>query len=109
MDIKKCLPIVLLLLAGCTTTARMNRHDIGAIQIDCTKKQQQLNFLRSQWPSGTEQMINGLMISSSLGFVSTVADGTYQDRRDWNDGGLTSALRLKIYQIESLCANYPPY
>ena len=109
MDITKYLPLTLLLLAGCTTTARMNRHDIDNITIDCTKKQQQLDFLRSQWPSNNERIINGLMISSSVGFVSSVADGTYQDLRDLNDGGLTSTIRLTIDQIKSTCANYPPY
>jgi hypothetical protein len=87
----------------------MNRHEIDAITIDCTKKQQQLDFLRSQWPSDNERIINGLMISSAIGFISSVADGTYQERKDWVDGGLTSALRIKIDQINSLCHAYPPY
>lgn len=109
MDIKKCLPLILLLLAGCTTTARMNRHDIDNITIDCTKKQQQLDFLRSQIPSKNERIVNAMILSSTVGFVSSVADGTYQDRRDWHDGGLTSTIRLTIDQIQSTCANYPPY
>ena len=87
----------------------MNRHDIDNITIDCTKKQQQLDFLRSQWPSNNERIINSLMISSTAGFVNSVADGTYQDRRDWHDGGLISTLRLKIQQVKETCANYPPY
>ena len=109
MDLKKYLPLITVVLAGCTTTARMNRHEIDAITIDCTKKQQQLDFLRSQWPSNNERIINGLMISSTVGFINSVADGTYQDRRDWNDGGLTNSLRIKIDQIKSVCHAYPPY
>jgi hypothetical protein len=109
MDITKCLPIVLFALAGCTTTARMSRHDIDNIRIDCTKKQEQLDFLRSQWPSDNERIVNGLMLTSAAGFVSSVADGTYQSRQDWNNSGLTNALRIKLDQVKSTCANYPPY
>jgi len=109
MDIKKCLPLILLLLAGCTTTARMNRHDIDNITIDCTKKQQQLDFLRSQWPGDNERIANAMILSSTAGFISSITDGTYQDRKDWADGGLTSTLRLKILQVKETCANYPPY
>ena len=109
MVITKCLPLILVLLAGCTTTARMSHQDISYMQIDCTKKQQQLDFLRSQWPSENERIVNGLMITSSMGFISSVVDGTYQERKDWMDGYLTNALRMKITTIRERCHAYPPY
>jgi hypothetical protein len=109
MVITKCLPLILVLLAGCTTTARMTHREISYMQIDCTKKQEQLDFLRSQWPSDNERIVNGLMITSTMGFVSSVADGTYQERKDWMDGYLTSALRMKIRTIREQCHAYPPY
>lgn len=109
MVITKCLPLILVLLAGCTTTARMTRHELDSMQIDCARKQEQLDFLRSQWPSSNERIINGLMITGSMGFINSVADGTYQERKDWNDGYLTNALRIKIQQVREVCHAYPPY
>ena len=109
MVITKCLPLILVLLAGCTTTARMSHREISYMQIDCTKKQQQLDFLRSQWPSENERIVNGLMITSSMGFINSVVDGTYQERKDWMDGYLINALRMKIRTIREQCHAYPPY
>lgn len=109
MVITKCLPLILVLLAGCTTTARMTHREISYMQIDCTKKQEQLDFLRSQWPSDNERIVNGLIITSTMGFVSSVADGTYQERKDWMDGYLINALRMKIRTIREQCHAYPPY
>jgi hypothetical protein len=109
MDSKKYLPLIFLLLAaGCTTTARMTRQEVDAIRINCSQKQQQLTFLRSQMLDDNEQLVNGLMITSSLGFISSIADGTYQQRRDFMNG-YNSGIRLKIDQIQSLCHAYPPY
>ena len=109
MVITKCLPLILVLLAGCTTTARMSHQDIGHMQIDCTKKQEQLDFLRNQWPSDNERIVNGLMITSSMGFFNSIVDGTYQERKDWMDGYLTNALQMKITRIRERCHAYPPY
>ena len=109
MVITKCLPLILVLLAGCTTTARMTHREISYMQIDCTKKQQQLDFLRSQWPSENERIVNGLMITSTMGYISSVVDGTYQERKDWMDGYLTNALQMKITRIRERCHAYPPY
>lgn len=93
------------LLAGCTTTARMDLQGINQFRVNCAKKYEQLEFLQSQWPSQNERIVNGLMISSTFGFVSTVADGTYEERRHLNDGRYTSALRLLIDQVRQ-CPDY---
>lgn len=109
MDFKKYVSLIPVLIFGygCTTTARMTTQELGAMKIDCTQKQQQLDFLRSQFITGDEYMVNGLMLSSSLGYVSSVADGTYQQRQDFLDG-YNSGVRLKIDQIKSICHAYPP-
>ena len=106
---KKSIILIAMLSAGCTTTARMDIASIDDMRIDCSKKQEQLDFLRAQWPSHNEQISNGMTITSSLGYILTNADGTYQKRRVMADGGYTSTLRLKIEQVKSVCANYPPY
>ena len=103
MDTKKYLPLILA-LSGCTTTATMSRHDINHMVIDCRHKNEQIAFLRSQFPDQNERLKNGLILTSSLGFVSSVADGTYPERKELYDGAYTSAIRLKIDQIENQCA-----
>ena len=107
MDLKKYLPLIVVLAAGCTTTARMTRQEIDHMAFDCANKQQQINFLKSQMITGDEYLVNGMMITSVLGFVSTNADGTYQQRRDFMDG-YNGGIRLKIDQIKSVCHAYPP-
>ena len=55
-----------------------------------------------------EQFTNALMLTSTIGYLSSIADGTYQQRRDFNDG-YNGGIRLKIDQIKSVCHAYPPY
>ena len=105
MDIKKYFSLIVALLSGCTTTARIDFESLNRFQIDCSKKQEQLDFLRSQWPSGTEQLVNGMMISSMLGYISSNVDGTYNDRMHMNHGAYTTVLRKLIYDIKRTCPN----
>lgn len=103
MDTKKYLPLIVA-LSGCTTTATMSRYDINHMAIDCKHKNEQIAFLRSQYPDNNETLNNGLILTSSLGFLSSHADGTYSERKEMYDGAYTSAIRLKIDQIENQCA-----
>jgi len=105
MDFKKCLPIIFI-VSGCTTTAHMDRVTLNSMRIDCSKKQEQIDFLRSQLPSATDNLINGLMIRSSGGIINSMYDGTYNDRVDQDRGGMSNAVRLQIYNIQKTCGNY---
>ena len=96
---------LVLLTTGCTTTARMDFQGLNQFRIDCSKKQEQLDFLRSQWPSETEQLINGMMITSSVGYIASNADGTYRDRVYMDRGAYTSVLRKLIYDVKRTCPN----
>jgi len=100
---KQLLLISLLTLAGCTTTARMDLHSLNHFQINCAKKQEQLDFLYSQWPSRDEQIVNALMIRSTAGFVASNADETYQERRYLDEGRYTSVLRMVINDVKRTC------
>ena len=92
-----------ILLTGCTTTARMDLHSLNTFKINCAKKQEQLDFLYSQWPSRDEQIVNALMIRSSLGFLASNADDTYQERRHLDDGRYTAVLRMTIDDVKRSC------
>jgi len=104
MDFKKYLPIVFL-ASGCTTTAHMDRTTLNSMRIDCSKKQEQIDFLRSQVPSERDHLVNGFMIRGTFGTFNSIRDGTYKDRLDQDDGGLTNAIRLQIYNIQKQCVN----
>lgn len=104
LSVTRIIPLIAL-LAGCTTTARMDFQSINQFRVNCAKKYEQLEFLQSQWPSQNDRLINGLMITSSVGFVSSVADGTYEERRHLNDGRYTAVLRLLIDQVKQ-CPDY---
>lgn len=107
MDLKKYLPLIVLLLVGCTTTARMTRQEIDNMGFDCAHKQEQIDFLKSQMISGDEYIASGMMVTSVLGYLSTNADGTYQQRRDFMNG-YNSGIRIKIDQVKQVCHAYPP-
>jgi hypothetical protein len=95
-----------MLVSGCTTTAHMDRATLNSMRIDCAKKQEQIDFLRSQMPSPKDQLINGLMIRGTVGTMAAINDGTYLDRVDQDNGGLSNAIRLQIYNIQKQCVNY---
>lgn len=102
---KRIILMSLLLLTGCTTTSRMDFQSINHFKINCAKKYEQLEFLRAQWPNERDFLLNGFMISSTGGFIATVADGTYQERRYLEEGRYTAVLRMLIDQVKQ-CPDY---
>lgn len=103
MVTKIYLPLIFA-LAGCTTTAHMDRQTMNNMQIDCNHAQEQIDFLQSQWPSPQDTFVNSMMIRGWFGFISSVNDGTYNERRDWDQGGRTNAIRIQIDNIRNVCA-----
>jgi len=103
VDFAKCLPIICLLVSGCTTTAYMDRHTMNNMVIDCTMSKEQIAFIESQKPSDDDSFINSMMIRSWLGYFASNSDGTYNNRRDWNNGARTNAVRLQVYNIQKTC------
>lgn len=96
----KLLIALTLVLAGCTTTSRMDFQSINYFNVNCAKKYEQLEFLQSQWPSDRDIFVSGSMISNTAGFFATVADGTYQERRYLDEGRYTAVLRMLIDQVK---------
>ena len=102
MDLKKYVPIIVL-LSGCTTTAVMSSRDIDNMKIDCSRKTEQLAFLRSQYPSADEQSTNGLIFTSAIGYTSALFNGSFNQHQEMYDGTYTSTVRMAIRNIESQC------
>ncbi len=104
MDIKKYLPAIVLVLSACTTQAGMSRHDIDNLVANCANQQAQIAFLQGQMPDQSTQLTNYMITASSVGMFSSLADGTYVERREMLDGARSNAVRLKIQQIREQCA-----
>ena len=93
----------ILCFSGCTTTSKMNVVDLNYYQIDCERRDEQLAFLRRQMPTKNERIINGLQMTSVIGTVSSISNGTYAEERATFDRRQEAIARLIIYQIEAYC------
>ncbi len=102
---KKVIILFCILAAGCTTTSRMSRQDLINFKIDCAHKQEQLDFLRSQWPNDHDMAVNTFSMTSLTSIILTTADGTEKTRREMVDGYYTTQLRLMIKDIQTSCPN----
>lgn len=105
MDFKKLLPVMIMLCAGCTTTATMDRQTMNSMHINCNKKQEQIDFIQSQEPSLRDRWVNTGIITSWFGFLSANRDNTYNHRMEIDNGSVSNAIRIQTYMIEKACAN----
>ena len=99
-----------LLFAGCSTTtpSRMSLDDLNYYQIDCSRRDEQLAFIRSQMPTRNERYMNALQMTSMIGVASSIHNGTYADDRGTFDRRQESIARVIIHQIEFNCPPLPP-
>jgi len=92
---KRILYASVLVLSGCMTTeARWNTEQVLAMKTDCSDPNQQ-QMLESQRVTRNDYIKNGLILSSLLGSVASLRDGTYQERRNLSSGARTTAQRLR--------------
>lgn len=92
-----------IVLAGCSTTSRMDIADLNHFQIDCNRREEQIAFLQQHMSTRTERLTNGLMMSSSAGVITTIGEGTYREHRALYDRRYDAVARLTIYQIQAYC------
>lgn len=104
---KYLLLLLAVLATGCTTPSRMNVVDLNHYQIDCSRREEQLAFLKSQMPTKNDRYINALRMTSVVGTASSMANGTYNEERATFDRRQEAIARLIIYQIESQCPELP--
>jgi hypothetical protein len=86
-----------------TTTMRMDYQSLNNFKIDCAHKQEQIDFLRSQLLTTNETIINAYTITSTLGYLRSNLDGTYQDRRKMFDNSHKAIINAKIDQLIQYC------
>jgi len=95
-------------LAGCSTASRMNIVDLNHYVIDCNKRDEQLAFLQRQMPTRNERYSNAMQMTSPVGTISSIANGTYAEDRATFDRKQEATARVIIYQIEAYCPTPKP-
>ena len=100
---------LIVVATGCaaTDTKRMSMWDLNHFVPDCSRKEEQLKWLRAQMPTSWEQFRDSMTVSSVGGTVWTLADGTYDQRRDVHDRRTQAVIRSYIGDLERYCVNKP--
>jgi hypothetical protein len=94
-------------LSGCsvmTTETRVSTQDLNRYQIDCSDKGQK-DFLESQRVSQRDEIVNALLIRSWFGYIASINDGTYQERRNIDEGRRSAVQRMAEYDRQKTCRN----
>lgn len=91
------------MLVGCSTTKRMNAEDLSAFRPDCSRKEEQLRWLKAQMPSRSDAQLSALTMTSVVGTVVTVANGTYDEHRAVYDRRSQAMIRSFINELETWC------
>lgn len=94
---------VTVLATGCTTTHRMPSQDLRYFKPDCSRKEEQLRWLNSQMPSRGEQQIDSMVVTSVYGTVTSVLNGTYDERRAVYNRQNQAMIRSYIKELETWC------
>jgi hypothetical protein len=105
---KYALVLSVIMMSGCTTAAKMNVADLNYFQIDCNRRDEQLAFLQRQMTSSNERLVNGLRMTSPIGVVGSIIDGTYEQERATYDRKNDAIARTLIYQINANCPRPEP-
>jgi len=103
----QAIALIVMSLSGCsvmTTESRITTQDLNHYQINCSDKSQK-DFLESQRVSERDEIVNFFMIRSVFGFLASVNDGTYQERRNIDEGRRSSVQRMAEYDRYKTCRN----
>lgn len=101
----QAITLTVVLLSGCsamTTESRISTQDLNHYQINCADKSQK-DFLESQRVSQRDEIVNALLIRSWFGFIAAVNDGTYQERRNIDEGRRSAVQRMAEYDRRKTC------
>ena len=87
-----------------TTETRLTTQDLNRYQIDCSAEGQK-QFLESQRVSQRDEIVNALLIRSWFGYIASINDGTYQERRNIDEGRRSAVQRMAEYDRQKTCRN----
>ena len=98
----------MLILAGCASSQRMSIDDLNYYQIDCNKRAEQQEFLRSQLTSPQDRLSSVFNISSIMGQITTRIDGTHSQHEATLRREYDAIARVKLMDLNTQCGYENP-
>ena len=93
-------------LSGCgtpTQRTRMDQQDLSQFKIDCSIKEEQLEFLARQMPTPHEQRLNMLGSTSIIGWANSAYNGTLQEDQAHYQRMDINTIKILTFQLKQYC------
>jgi hypothetical protein len=89
---------------ACTTTpTRMSFQELSTFKVDCSRREEQYQFLESQKYSAADRLKLAFQLTSVLGIASNVSNGTMQDSSDALDSKHEAMIKHAQREIRQQC------
>lgn len=88
---------------ACTTPTRMSANDLSNYKIDCNRRHEQHYFLESQRYTNDQRLILAGQMTSILGIVSNVWNGTAADSSAGMNGEHEAMIKAQQRQLRQRC------
>lgn len=90
--------------AACTTTpARMSFQELSTFKVDCSRREEQYQFLESQKYTVNDRLKLAFQLTSVVGLASNAANGTLQDSSDALDSKHEAMIKHAQREIRQQC------
>ena len=93
-------------LACTTTPTRMSFQDLSTFRVDCSRRDEQYQFLESQKYTVNDRLKLAFQTTSILGIVSNAYNGTTQDSADAIDMKHEAMIKHAQREIRQQCPIY---
>ena len=91
---------------ACTTPSRMSYQDLSTFKVDCSRRDEQYQFLESQKYSELDRLKVAFQMTSILGIVSNTYNGTAQDSSDTLNFKHEAMIKHAQREIRQQCPIY---
>ena len=100
---KTLMVLACLVQAACTTPERMSADDLANYKIDCNRRYQQHDFLESQKYSDNDRLVLAGQMTSALGIIANVWNGTAADSSAGMNGEHEAMIKAQQRQLRQRC------
>lgn len=92
--------------AACTTPSRMSFQELSTFKVDCSRRNEQYQFLESQKYSQWDRIKVALQMTSVAGILSNEYNGTAQDSADTLSFKHEAMIKHAQMEIRQQCPIY---
>jgi hypothetical protein len=100
---KICIMLCCLTQLACTTPTRMSADDLSNYKIDCNNRHRQHEFLESQRYTDNERLVLAGQMTSALGIIANVWNGTAADSSAGINGEHEAMIKAQQRQLRQRC------